>query len=131
MGLGDVVKFCGFVPSDALRDLYSSSCAVVLPTENIAEGFGMVVLEAAACRVPAIASRVGGIPAAVVDGETGILIEPGDTEELANALVRVASDGKLRERLAENAYQRTIATFTWEIQGRALVSSVHAAMESA
>jgi len=128
MGLADSVKFVGYVSNEVLRDTYSSACAVVLPAEHDGEGFGMVILEAAACRVPAVATRVGGIPAAVLDGETGLLVPSGDTASLAAALVRLAQDTKLREYLAAQAYNRVMQTFSWEAQSRALLSIIQIAM---
>ena len=65
---------------------------------------GRVLVEAFCRGRPVVASRVGGIPDLVEDGCNGLLVEPGDTEELANALVRVLSDRALAERLAAAAH---------------------------
>ena len=124
MGLGDSVSFAGFVPDETLRDLYSAASAVVLPANHDAEGFGMVILEAAACGTPAVATAVGGVPAAVLDGVTGLLVPPGDTAALAAALVRITQDRRLRERLAEGACSRARRGFTWSAQGAALVTLI-------
>jgi glycosyltransferase involved in cell wall biosynthesis len=124
LGLGDSVSFAGFVPDETLRDLYSSSSAVVLPADHDAEGFGMVILEAAACGTPAVATAVGGVPAAVLDGVTGLLVPPGDTAALAAALVRITQDRRLRERLADQAYSRARRSFSWSAQGAALVTLI-------
>jgi glycosyltransferase involved in cell wall biosynthesis len=128
MGLADSVTFLGFVPDETLRDAYSSACAVVLPAEHDAEGFGMVILEAAACGVPAVASKVGGIPAAVLDGETGLLVPPCNAESLAAALVHLTQNKQLREELANHAYTRVRREFSWEIQGIAMVQLLQAAV---
>ena len=72
-----------------------------------AEGFGIVFLEAAACGVPAIAGRSGGSHEAVVDGETGFVVDPGDVTALAQTLERVLVDRVLRHRLGTAA--RTFA----------------------
>jgi glycosyltransferase involved in cell wall biosynthesis len=124
LGIADCVDFLGFVPDDALAELYSSACAVVLPSQNNTEGFGMVLLEAAACGTPAVATHVGGIPAAVVDGETGLLVPPGDPDSLSAALVRIVQDVELRDRLSWKAHKRVTETFTWDIQGTVLVELV-------
>jgi glycosyltransferase involved in cell wall biosynthesis len=124
LGISEAVTFAGFVPDETLRDLYGSSCALVLPAEHDAEGFGMVVLEAAACGVPAVATKVGGIPAAVLDGVTGLLVPPGDTASLAAALVRITQDEQLRKQFADHAYDRVMRSFSWDVQGRALVDLV-------
>jgi glycosyltransferase involved in cell wall biosynthesis len=73
------------------------STVLVLPSRS--EGLGRVVVEASCRGRGVVASRVGGIPDVVRDGETGILVPPGDPEALANALVRVLADRPLAERL--------------------------------
>jgi glycosyltransferase involved in cell wall biosynthesis len=78
------------------------STALVLPSRS--EGMGRVLVEAFCRARPVVASRVGGIPDLVEDGSNGLLVEPGDTEALANALVRVLSDRALAERLAAAAH---------------------------
>ena len=75
----------------------AASHVFVLSTRS--EGLPLTVLEAMAAGLPVVASRVGGIPEAVVDGETGLLVAPGDPEELAAALARLLDDPELRERL--------------------------------
>jgi glycogen(starch) synthase len=75
-----------------------ASTALVLPSRS--EGMGRVVVEALCRGRPVIATRVGGIPDLVRDGENGLLVEAGDTRALADALVRILSDPELAERLA-------------------------------
>jgi glycosyltransferase involved in cell wall biosynthesis len=75
--------------------------ALVLPSRS--EGMGRVVVEALCRGRPVVASRVGGIPDLVRDGVNGILVEPGDTPALADALLRVLRDRELAERLAAGA----------------------------
>jgi glycosyltransferase involved in cell wall biosynthesis len=75
--------------------------ALVLPSRS--EGMGRVVVEALCRGRPVVASRVGGIPDLVRDGVNGILVEPGDIEALADALVRILADRELAERLAAGA----------------------------
>jgi glycosyltransferase involved in cell wall biosynthesis len=65
---------------------------------------GRVLVEAFCRARPVVASRVGGIPDLVEDGRNGLLVEPGDTEALADALVRVLSDRALAERLSAAAH---------------------------
>jgi glycosyltransferase involved in cell wall biosynthesis len=78
------------------------STALVLPSRS--EGMGRVLVEAFCRARPVVASRVGGIRDLVEDGRNGLLVEPGDTDALANALVRVLSDRQLAERLAAAAH---------------------------
>jgi glycosyltransferase involved in cell wall biosynthesis len=72
-----------------------------------AEAFGMVALEAMAAGRPVIASRVGGLPEVVLDGETGLLVEPGSVTGLSSAIDRLATDGVLRARLGQGGRARS------------------------
>ncbi|HZT15363.1 MAG TPA: glycosyltransferase family 4 protein [Gaiellaceae bacterium] len=81
--------------------LLDRSWALVLP--SFSEGLPRVALEALARGRPVVGSRAGGIPDAVADGENGLLVPPGDAPALAEALVRLASDPELAERLASAA----------------------------
>ena len=75
-----------------------------------AEGYGIVFVEAAACGVPSIAGRSGGSHEAVVDGETGFVVDPHDVDGVRAALDRMLGDDALRERLgaaARNAPSRS------------------------
>ena len=74
-------------------------CAVGVVPSITPETFGLVALEAMAAGVPVVASRVGGLPDVVADGETGILVAAGDAAELSAALEALISDVALRQRL--------------------------------
>jgi len=87
--------------------------AKILVYTSTREGWGQTILEAAACRVPAVAYNVPGLRDAVKHMETGILVEPGNTKELANAITTLLRDEGLRKRLAENAY-RYAQRFSWD-----------------
>ena len=78
------------------------STFLVLPSRS--EGMGRVLVEAFCRARPVLASRVGGIPDLVEDGRNGLLVEPGDTQALADALVRMLTDGELARRLAAAAH---------------------------
>ena len=79
-----------------------------------AEPFGIAILEAGAYRLPVVASRVGGIPEIIIDGETGLLVEPDDTRALTAALDRVLSDADLARNLGERLYERVVGDFSWK-----------------
>ena len=79
------------------------STALVLPSRS--EGFGRVIIEAYARGRPVVGTRVGSIPDLVRDGETGLLVETGDAEALADALVRIFTEAGLAERLGAAAYE--------------------------
>jgi glycosyltransferase involved in cell wall biosynthesis len=76
------------------------------------EGFGTVVIEAAACGLPAVASRIYGVTDAVVDGQTGLLHPPGDRAAVTAAMARLAADAELRHTLGAAARARAIADFS-------------------
>jgi glycosyltransferase involved in cell wall biosynthesis len=84
-----------------VSDALDGSTLLVLPSRS--EGMGRVIVEAFCRARPVVASRVGGIPDLVEHDVNGLLVEPGDTEGLAEALVRVLSDRELAQRLASNA----------------------------
>jgi glycosyltransferase involved in cell wall biosynthesis len=75
------------------------------------EGFGLAVIEAAACGVPAVASRIYGIIDAVEDGKTGLLFPPGDVDSLRQALSSLLTDKELRQKMGERAQLRALTNF--------------------
>lgn len=89
-------------PHDAVMEAWRR-CSVALVPSTFAEPFGMVIIEAMAMGKPVIASRIGGIPEVVVDGETGILVPPGDASALREALRALVEDATLRARLGDAA----------------------------
>jgi glycosyltransferase involved in cell wall biosynthesis len=97
----------GFIDDDAeLTQLYSACDALALP--SLSDNFPNTALEAMACGLPVVASRAGGIPEIVRDGENGLLAEAGNAAELAQRLESLLADVALRSRLGANA-RRTVA----------------------
>jgi phosphatidylinositol alpha-1,6-mannosyltransferase len=114
LGLDDRVRFLGRVPDATLPAVYRSADAFVMMCRERwggleAEGFGIVFLEAAACGVPAIAGRSGGSHEAVVDRETGFVINPDDVMLLSQTLERLLIDPALRIRMGA-------AARTWAVE---------------
>jgi len=99
--------FTGFV-SD-IEEKIAELDVFVLPSRG--ENLPIAILEAMAAAVPVVATRVGGVPEVVVDGETGLLVEPEDAAELAEALDRVASDEAFRRRLGQAGATRIVERF--------------------
>ncbi len=99
LGIQDRVVFTGF-QSDVPALVHAFDVAV-LPT--LFEGMGRAVIEAQAAGKAVIASRVGGIPDLITDGQTGLLVEPEDVEQLAEAMVRLYEQPALRDRLGQAA----------------------------
>ncbi len=96
------VFFLGKIP-DAGKYLNNFDI-FVLP--SLSESLGISIIEAYAGKRPVIASKVGGIPELIVDGETGLLVAPGDSYALADSIEKLILDGALRDRLARNGYKR-------------------------
>ena len=78
------------------------------------EGFGLVAAEAMLHQLPVIATRVGGLQNVVVDGETGILIQPHQPQEIAEAIKKLYGSAELRDKFAENGYNRAMQNYTEE-----------------
>jgi len=110
LGIGDKVRFLGH--SSEVARYYQTSDIFVLP--SYAEGMPNSLLEAMACGLPVIASRIGGVVDVVEDGKSGILFEPGNVSELASAIVRLLRDDELRQRLGTEARKRIVENFSIE-----------------
>lgn len=118
LGLVNHVQFHGQVTDVQRNEFYSQAHVFVMPVSQDTqdkEGFGLVYIEAAAAGVPSIATRVEGVDEAVVNGQTGILLESQDEQMLANAILRLARDSSLREQLGAAAREHA-RTFTCESQ---------------
>ncbi|HXI33835.1 MAG TPA: N-acetyl-alpha-D-glucosaminyl L-malate synthase BshA [Gemmatimonadales bacterium] len=103
------VRFLGRV--EDVADVLRGADLFLLPTQS--ESFGLAALEAMACGVPVIASRAGGIPEVVVDGETGVLAEPGAVDVMVEAALGILKDPKRLERMRTAAVARA-GDFTTE-----------------
>jgi phosphatidylinositol alpha-1,6-mannosyltransferase len=110
LGISEHVVFAGRVPAEQLPRFYQASDIFVMPNHTLpngdTEGFGLVFLEAAACGKPVIGGRDGGVPDAVVDGETGILVDGASVPEVTNAVLRLLRDPELAAGLARNGLRR-------------------------
>jgi glycosyltransferase involved in cell wall biosynthesis len=84
-----------------------------LKSDSDVEGFGIVLIEAAAAGKPTVATRVGGIPDAVEDGKTGFLIEPGDYDHLSDVIISILTDGETKRVMGEAAMRRIQEKFSW------------------
>jgi colanic acid/amylovoran biosynthesis glycosyltransferase len=120
-GLEARVRFHGPLPEPAVIDLLDRADAFVLPSviapDGTTEGLPVVLIEALAAGVPAVATRVSGVPELIRDGETGLLAEPGDPEDLGRAIAALLADPAAAVRRAD--------------AGRRLVERDHDAARSA
>ncbi|WP_029535859.1 D-inositol-3-phosphate glycosyltransferase [Saccharopolyspora spinosa] len=111
LGISDVVRFLPPRNGAALADVYRAADVVAVPSHN--ESFGMVALEAQACGTPVVAAAVGGLPVAVDDGVSGLLVDGHGTGQWADALGSLVLTPQLRARLTANAPAHA-ARFSWE-----------------
>jgi glycosyltransferase involved in cell wall biosynthesis len=124
LGLADVVRLIGPRPRHILADHYLRCHAVVVP--SLDDPLPTVILEAMACARPVLASRVGGIPYLLQDGQCGLLVPPADPCALANGIIRLDQDRSLASALAEHALERS-RHFSWEANVKALHSLIASA----
>ncbi len=127
--LGDSVKFLGAVPDEDLPALYAAAELFALTpreAQGELEGFGIVYLEAAACGTPALGTDTGGVPEAVRDGHTGLVVPPEDAVVSQKVLTRLLSDKKLREKLGQQARQRAWREFAWPARVKKLKQALEA-----
>ncbi|OHE80151.1 MAG: glycosyl transferase family 1, partial [Verrucomicrobia bacterium RIFCSPLOWO2_12_FULL_64_8] len=110
---GFTVRFLGDVADDVLHRCYAQADIFALTSMehgDSVEGFGLVYLEAGAHGLPVVAHAIGGVPEAVTDGVTGLLVPPGDRPALAGAFARLINDPELRRRLGAAGQARARQT---------------------
>jgi glycosyltransferase involved in cell wall biosynthesis len=108
----EVPQARGWLPPRELAALYARAAVVACPSHR--EGFGVACAEAMAHGRAVVASDVGGLRDLVVDGETGLVVPPGDIAALRAALERLLADRELRQRLGANAREHVRALCSWE-----------------
>jgi glycosyltransferase involved in cell wall biosynthesis len=112
LGIQDKVIFTGHITDDELfRSAYSACDVFVLPSEY--EAFGIVLLEAMACEKPCVATRVGGVPEVVLEGKTGLLVDYGNSTQLAKAIIELLGDEKRSRDMGRKGRIRVKEHFTW------------------
>ncbi|HET6232607.1 MAG TPA: glycosyltransferase family 1 protein [Longimicrobiaceae bacterium] len=117
LGMGDAVRFLGYVPLDELPALYAGASAAALL--SLYEGFGLPVLEAMACGVPMLVSDTSSLPE--VGGDAVLKVPPMDLDAVVSALDRLLHDDALRADLSARGIRRA-AGFTWEATARGTLS---------
>jgi glycosyltransferase involved in cell wall biosynthesis len=119
--LGGQVVLLGQVDDDTLRAAYHISDLFVMPNipvQNDIEGFGLVALEAAAAGRYVVASKLDGIPEAIVPGENGILLDPLDSEAFAGTILDLLADDEKRASLGRKARDYVHNHYSWDIIAR-------------
>lgn len=115
-GLEHSVRFHGLVSREQLWEFYARADIFVLP--SLWEGWGVVLMEAMSFSIPIVVSRAGATTELVADGENGLIVPPGDTAALADAIRKLVGDPGLRKRLGRNGKMRFRQSPTWEQVGQ-------------
>lgn len=119
LNLRQKVIFAGLVPDEALPLYYEACDIFIMPSRIIekkghVEGFGIVYLEANLCGKPVIGGWSGGVPDAMVDGVTGVLVDPLDSSEIAEAIIKLLSNPELARKMGQAGRIRAQTEFNWD-----------------
>lgn len=117
VGVRDAVRFLGAVPDAELPGVYNAADLYVGASryhELMAEGFGISLVEASACGLAVVGGRSGGVPDAVRDGETGVLVDPDDPAAVAAAVVALLGDPERRKRLGAAGRRAVETYYNWD-----------------
>ena len=109
----DDVIFTGFVEEEKKSLYFKAADIFCLPSTTMAESFGIANLEAMASGIPIVASNLGGIPDIVKNGENGLLIEPGNVQNLADELIYLLNNVDMRKKLGDNG-RKLVENFSWD-----------------
>ena len=112
LGLTRNISFLGAVEHPQVPELLQNIDIFVMP--SVREEFGVAAVEAQAMAIPVVATKVGGVPEVVLDGETGILVEPGSSEQLAQAILLLIENPTLRRQMGERGRRYVLASYRWE-----------------
>jgi phosphatidylinositol alpha-1,6-mannosyltransferase len=132
LAVGDAVRFVGEIPDDEVAAWYRRCDVFVLAAREDAagggaEGYGIVLVEAGLHGKPVVGGRAGGVVDAVVDGETGLLVDPVDPGDIADAIARLLTERDVAARLGQAGRRRAVEELTWsryaEQVGRALAEA--------
>ena len=119
LNLENNVVFVDQVPHDELLQYYNLADVFVLPSivneESETEGLGVVLLEAISFGIPVVGSGVGGIPDIIKDHETGLIAKQKDSDSLAEKIIKLLSNDRLREKLIKNGQKLIEEKYSWEI----------------
>ena len=125
-GVADNFAFLGDVSENDLTEAYS--CADVFAFPSIQEGQGIALLEAQASAKPVVAFNVSGVAEAVLEGETGFLVEPSDSEKFAEAILELLSDGALRAKMGDKGREFVKNTLSWDVCAKKMLNAYREAI---
>lgn len=115
LGLTKNVEFHGFIDEDKITEYYSRANVFVLPSiSSVQEGFGIVALEALACKTPVITTEIVGVSSDLKKENAGIIIPPRDPDALAAAIIKILSNNDMQREMGENGRRLVKAKYTWK-----------------
>lgn len=106
-------RILGRVSDNHLRDLYNLCDCFVLPSINMGEAFGIVLVNAYACSKPVITSNLPGVRTVVENEQTGLLVKPNDIHDLKSKIVQLINDNKKLQNFGKNAYELHKNKYNW------------------
>ena len=124
LGLGDAVRFLGAVPDADLPAVYTAAELYVGASRRhalLVEGFGIALVEASACGIAVVGGRSGGVPDAVRDGETGLLVDPDDPAAVAAGITTLLQDPERRRRMGAAGRHAVETFYNWDRVARDLI----------
>lgn len=132
--LDNHIIMCGKIPEDDIVDFYNLSDVFILLSRNNyqapnVEGFGLVFLEAAACGVPSLAGKSGGISDAVLHEETGLLVDPENIQEIASSLRKFITNTNYTKKLSEGAYIHSKENMSWDQMAKRVIKGIESCAE--
>lgn len=114
LGVEKNVEFLGFVSDDDLIKYYNQSEIFVLPSIDHCEGFGIVLLEALACKTPVISTTIVGVAKDVKKENCGLIIKPKDSKILTKSILKLLGDSKLRKEMGERGCKLVHKKYSWK-----------------
>jgi len=131
LGISEKCIFLGEVTEEYLISLYHASDLLVLPSVEKTEAFGIVQLEAFACKKPVISTNLpSGVPYVNQDGKTGFVVQPREPEALSNAILTLLSNREMRDIMGENGRLRVENEFTVDKMGEGYLKLYKELIES-
>lgn len=112
LGITGNVKFTGYLQSEEIPSILESIDIFIMP--SLMDAFGVAAIEAQAMEVPVVASNVGGVSEAVIDGKTGFLVEPKNVQQLATAVIKLIKDPELRKNMGKEGRRFVLENYNLE-----------------
>jgi len=123
--LGDRTVFLDWLPNEELPSLLNTSDIFIYPSVTLdgwEEQFGYAMAEASACEVPVVATRGGSMDEVVIDGKSGILVEPNRPEQLAEVISKILSDSELAQQMGRFGREHIVKNFSHEVVAKKIGS---------